>query len=143
MSLQSFAEILQPTGQSVEALTFTISDDWLQGRSSYGGLQSAFALAAMVAVDAGWQCALMAPTEILATQHFAKLVGWLEPLGITTAWLTGSQKAKERREALAMIESGAAGLVVMYSAGFDHGTRFVDHGRRAGGRRRDGGGALL
>ncbi|MEO8023746.1 ATP-dependent DNA helicase RecG [Polaromonas sp.] len=70
------------------------------------------ALAAARCMDAGWQCALMAPTEILAEQHFRKLIGWLEPLGIETAWLTGSQKAKERREALAMIESGAAGLVV-------------------------------
>ena len=41
------------------------------------------ALAAAIAMDAGWQCALMAPTEILAEQHFRKLVGWLEPLGIT------------------------------------------------------------
>ena len=47
------------------------------------------ALAAMVAIDAGWQCALMAPTEILAGQHFGKLVGWLEPLGVKVAWLTG------------------------------------------------------
>jgi ATP-dependent DNA helicase RecG len=70
------------------------------------------ALAAARCMNAGWQCALMAPTEILAEQHFRKLIGWLEPLGITTAWLTGSQKPKERREALAMIESGAAGLVI-------------------------------
>lgn len=70
------------------------------------------ALAAARCMDAGWQCALMAPTEILAEQHFRKLIGWLEPLGIKTAWLTGSQKAKERREMLAMIESGDAGLVV-------------------------------
>jgi ATP-dependent DNA helicase RecG len=70
------------------------------------------ALAAAVCMDAGWQCALMAPTEILATQHFAKLVSWLHPLGITVAWLTGSQKAKERREMLALIASGQAQLVV-------------------------------
>jgi ATP-dependent DNA helicase RecG len=70
------------------------------------------ALAAAICIDAGWQCALMAPTEILATQHFGKLVSWLEPLGIKTAWLTGSQKTKERREMLALIESGEAGLVV-------------------------------
>ena len=38
------------------------------------------ALAAAIAMDAGWQCALMAPTEILAEQHFAKMIGWLEPL---------------------------------------------------------------
>jgi ATP-dependent DNA helicase RecG len=70
------------------------------------------ALAATLCIDAGWQCALMAPTEILADQHFRKLVGWLEPLGITTAWLTGSQKKKERTAMLALIESGEAGLVV-------------------------------
>src|SRR5690606_6557124 len=52
------------------------------------------ALAAAVAMDGGWQCALMAPTEILAEQHFRKLVAWLEPLGVRVAWLTGSLKAK-------------------------------------------------
>ncbi|MES1978788.1 MAG: ATP-dependent DNA helicase RecG [Pseudomonadota bacterium] len=70
------------------------------------------ALAAMRCIDAGWQCALMAPTEILAEQHFRKLVAWLEPLGIRTAWLTGSQKTKDRRESLAAIASGEAMLVV-------------------------------
>jgi ATP-dependent DNA helicase RecG len=63
-------------------------------------------------MDAGWQCALMAPTEILADQHFRKLVGWLEPLGVRVAWLTGSQKKKERTEMLGLIERGEAGLVV-------------------------------
>ena len=70
------------------------------------------ALAAAICIDAGWQCALMAPTEILARQHFTKLLSWLEPLGIQTAWLTGSQKTKERREMLALIASGEAGLVI-------------------------------
>ena len=70
------------------------------------------ALAAARCIDAGYQCALMAPTEILAEQHFRKLLGWLEPLGITTAWLTGSQKTKQRRDMLALIASGEAGLVV-------------------------------
>jgi ATP-dependent DNA helicase RecG len=70
------------------------------------------ALAAAQCMDAGWQCALMAPTEILATQHFAKLVGWLQPLGVTVAWLTGGQKARERRDMLALIASGQAALVV-------------------------------
>ena len=54
----------------------------------------------------------MAPTEILATQHFQKLLDWLTPLGIGVAWLTGSQKTKERREMLARIASGEAQLVV-------------------------------
>jgi ATP-dependent DNA helicase RecG len=70
------------------------------------------ALAAALCIDVGWQCALMAPTEILAEQHFAKLVGWLAPLGVKTAWLTGSQKPKERRAMLALIASGEAALVV-------------------------------
>ena len=70
------------------------------------------ALAATICIDAGWQCALMAPTEILADQHFRKLVDWLEPLGVRVAWLTGSQKKKERAAMLALIAGGAAGLVV-------------------------------
>jgi len=74
------------------------------------------ALAACRCMDAGWQCALMAPTEILAQQHFAKLVGWLAPLlaqrGLTVAWLTGSQKKKEREAMAAQVASGQAGLVV-------------------------------
>ncbi|WP_036593717.1 ATP-dependent DNA helicase RecG [Ottowia thiooxydans] len=74
------------------------------------------ALAAAIAIDAGWQCALMAPTEILAEQHFAKLAEWLSPLlqerGQRVAWLTGSQKKKARGEMLALIASGEAALVV-------------------------------
>jgi ATP-dependent DNA helicase RecG len=74
------------------------------------------ALAAAIAIDNGWQCALMAPTEILAEQHFRKLIGWLEPLlqplGKRVAWLTGSQKKKERNDMLALIASGEAALVV-------------------------------
>jgi ATP-dependent DNA helicase RecG len=70
------------------------------------------ALAACAAMDAGWQCALMAPTEILAEQHFAKLVQWLTPLGIQVAWLSGSRKGKLRKQQLEAIASGAARLVV-------------------------------
>ena len=70
------------------------------------------ALAAAVVMNEGWQCALMAPTEILAEQHFRKLVSWLEPLGIQTAWLTGSRKGKKRIEMLAHVASGDARLVV-------------------------------
>lgn len=70
------------------------------------------ALAAAVAIDAGWQCALMAPTEILAEQHFAKLVQWLQPLGVQVAWLTGSKRGKARERALAAVASGEAALVV-------------------------------
>jgi ATP-dependent DNA helicase RecG len=70
------------------------------------------ALAAAVAIDAGWQCALMAPTEILAEQHFRKLVQWLAPLGIRVAWLTGSRKGKARQQMVDAAASGDAALVV-------------------------------
>ena len=70
------------------------------------------ALAAAVAIDEGWQCALMAPTEILAEQHFRKLVDWLEPLGVTVAWLSGSRKGKSRLRRLEQVASGEAQLVV-------------------------------
>ncbi|MGO4765985.1 ATP-dependent DNA helicase RecG [Cupriavidus sp. 2KB_3] len=70
------------------------------------------ALAACQAIDAGYQAALMAPTEILAEQHFRKLSAWLEPLGVPVVWLAGSLKAKEKREAAARVESGEAQLVI-------------------------------
>nr|WP_235970991.1 ATP-dependent DNA helicase RecG [Azohydromonas caseinilytica] len=70
------------------------------------------ALAAAVAMDAGWQCALMAPTEILAEQHFRKLVQWLEPLGVGIAWLTGSRKGKARQQMVERVASGEAQLIV-------------------------------
>ena len=70
------------------------------------------ALAAAQAIDAGYQAALMAPTEILAEQHARKLRGWLEPLGVTVAWLAGSLKTKEKRAALEAAASGDAQLVI-------------------------------
>lgn len=70
------------------------------------------ALAAARALDSGWQCALMAPTEILAEQHFAKLVQWLRPLGVEVVWLSGSRKGKARSAALAAVADGSAHLVV-------------------------------
>jgi ATP-dependent DNA helicase RecG len=86
------------------------------------------ALAAARCIDAGFQCALMAPTEILAAQHFGKLVGWLDPLlaerGLRVAWLTGSQKKKERDEMSAAVESGQAALVIGTHAVISEKVRF-------------------
>ncbi|HYP31810.1 MAG TPA: ATP-dependent DNA helicase RecG [Burkholderiaceae bacterium] len=83
------------------------------------------ALAAAVAIDAGWQCALMAPTEILAEQHFAKLLQWLEPLGVEVAWLSGSRKGKARAQALEKAASGAAKLIVGTHAVIQEGVEFA------------------
>ncbi|MET3106085.1 ATP-dependent DNA helicase RecG [Oxalobacteraceae bacterium GrIS 1.18] len=70
------------------------------------------ALAAAQAIDSGYQAALMAPTEILADQHFRKIAAWLEPLGINVAWLTGSLKKKDKQAAREQIETGQAQLII-------------------------------
>jgi ATP-dependent DNA helicase RecG len=70
------------------------------------------ALAAMLAVEAGRQVALMAPTELLAEQHFANFRAWLEPLGVRLAWLAGKVKGKARDSALDAVASGQAQVVV-------------------------------
>ena len=70
------------------------------------------ALAALRAVEAGHQAALMAPTEILAEQHLEKIAAWLEPLGIKVVRLTGRLKASEKAAAQAGAASGEAQIVV-------------------------------
>ncbi len=70
------------------------------------------ALAALQAIESGYQAAVMAPTEILAEQHYRKFGHWLEPLGVRLAWLSGGQKKKERDLALSEVESGQAQLAV-------------------------------
>ena len=82
------------------------------------------ARAALQAIGAGHQCAVMAPTEILAEQHRINFSAWLEPLGITVAWLTGSMKAAERRAQLEAIEHGNAQLIVGTHALFQEGVTF-------------------
>ena len=69
------------------------------------------ALAACQAISAGWQAAFMAPTEILAEQHYLKLRDWLEPLGVRVAWLSGSLKTKAKREQLAATAADAQLIV--------------------------------
>jgi ATP-dependent DNA helicase RecG len=83
------------------------------------------ALAAAQAIDSGFQAVLMAPTEILAEQHFRKIAMWMEPLGVTVAWLTGSLKKKEKTEAQARIESGQAQLVIGTHALIQEGVEFA------------------
>ena len=70
------------------------------------------ALAAARAMDHGYQAAIMAPTEILAEQHYLKMREWFEPLGVKIAWLSGSLKAKEKRLAQEMIGGGDAQLII-------------------------------
>lgn len=69
------------------------------------------ALAALQALEAGYQVALMAPTEILAEQHFLMFQRWFEPLGIQVEWLAGKLKGKARQVALQNIAGGCPMVV--------------------------------
>ena len=83
------------------------------------------ALAAAQAIDNGLQCALMAPTDILAAQHLRRLAEWLQPLGVGVAWLRGSQTRREREAELARAASGEAALVVGTHAVIQDKVRFA------------------
>jgi len=82
------------------------------------------ALAACQAISAGWQVAFMAPTEILAEQHYLKLKDWLEPLGVRVAWLSGSLKSAAKRAQLAATAAEAQ-LVVGTHALIQDGVDFA------------------
>lgn len=81
------------------------------------------ALAALQAIEAGYQVALMAPTEILAEQHYINFQRWFEPLGIEVAWLAGKLKGKTRQASLERIAGGAP-MVVGTHALFQPEVRF-------------------
>lgn len=83
-------------------------------------------LAALAAVESGSQAAVMAPTEILAEQHFRNFSQWLQPLGIEVAWLSGKLKQAERRETFAALESGRAAIAVGTHALFQEQVSFRD-----------------
>ena len=70
------------------------------------------ALASAQMVERSYQVAIMAPTEILAEQHYLKFKEWFEPLGVSVIWLAGGMKAKEKKQAQDLIESGQAQIVV-------------------------------
>lgn len=82
------------------------------------------ALAACHALEEGWQVALMAPTEILAEQHYLNFKRWFEPLGLNVAWLSGKQKGKARALAEQQIQQGSAQLVIGTHALFQDSVAF-------------------
>ena len=82
------------------------------------------AIACLKALSCGVQAAIMAPTEILAEQHWRNFSDWFGPLGIEPAWLSGSQKVSARRETLAAVADGTAQLVVGTHALFQEGVAF-------------------
>jgi ATP-dependent DNA helicase RecG len=70
------------------------------------------ACAALAVVDAGYQAVIMAPTELLAEQHFHNFSHWLDPLGLQVAWLSGKLKGKPRQAMLGRIQDGSAAVIV-------------------------------
>ena len=84
------------------------------------------ALAALRAVEAGHQAAVMAPTEILAEQHFRKFDEWLSPLGVRVCWLSGSQKTAERKRIGTAIKAGEVQIAVGTHALFQDKVEFAD-----------------
>jgi ATP-dependent DNA helicase RecG len=77
------------------------------------------ALAALQCVENGYQVALMAPTEILAEQHYLQFTRWLEPIGIPVAWLAGGLKTSDRKRALEKVSRGEAMIAVGTHALFE------------------------
>jgi ATP-dependent DNA helicase RecG len=85
-------------------------------------------LAALQAVEANHQCALMAPTELLGEQHLRNLSAWLTPLGIEPLWLAGRHKGRERVGLLEQIAGGAARVMVGTHALFQEDVAFANLG---------------
>ncbi|MBK9116715.1 MAG: ATP-dependent DNA helicase RecG [Betaproteobacteria bacterium] len=86
------------------------------------------ALAALQAIESGKQVAFMAPTEILAEQHYRKLAAWLDGLPVRIAWLSGSVPAKARRKALADLGSGEIPFAIGTHALFQEGVELPNLG---------------
>ena len=82
------------------------------------------AVAAVMAADAGYQAAVMAPTEILAEQHYRTFSDWLTPLGIRLAWLSGKLRAGQRTDMLQRIATGSADIVIGTHALFQEDVKF-------------------
>ena len=86
------------------------------------------ALSALTAIESGAQAAVMAPTEILAEQHFIKFKQWLEPLGLEVVWLSGSQRKKAKDEAKAKLADGTVKIAVGTHALFSDDVEFQNLG---------------
>ncbi len=86
------------------------------------------AVAACHALEEGWQVALMAPTEILAEQHYLNFKAWFEPLGMQVTWLSGKQKGKARQAAEQAVQDGSANLVIGTHALFQDSIQFAKLG---------------
>jgi len=114
---RALAEVESDLGSSVPMVRL------IQGDVGCGKTVVA-AIAAARAAGTGLQAALMAPTELLAEQHWRSLDAWLRPLGLPVALLTSGQPVRVRRSALAAIASGEVRVIVGTHALFQEGIEF-------------------
>ena len=114
-------EIVQDLKQNKPMLRL-VQGDGGAGKTLVAGV------AACHALEEGWQVALMAPTEILAEQHYLNFKKWFEPLGLNVSWLSGKQKGKARAAAEQGIKEGTANLVVGTHALFQENVEFAKLG---------------
>jgi len=113
----------------IKEIQHDLSLDWPMNRLVQGDVGSGKTLvaaaASLSAIEAGFQVAIMAPTEILAEQHFKSFEQWLKPLGLKVTLLSGKQKTAEKRDALENVALGLSHLVVGTHALFQKDVKFA------------------
>ena len=116
----------------VQDINFDLENNYPMQRLVQGDVGSGktvvAALAMLKAIESGYQAAIMAPTELLAEQHFQNFKSWLEPLGISVVWLSGKLKAAAKRDAIEKIGSPKGQVVVGTHALFQEGVEFFKLG---------------
>jgi len=116
----------------VQDINFDLENNYPMQRLVQGDVGSGktvvAALAMLKAIESGYQAAIMAPTELLAEQHFQNFKSWLEPLGINVVWLSGKLKVAAKREAIEKIGSSEGQVVVGTHALFQEGVEFFKLG---------------
>ncbi len=121
-------ELTAAQNRVIEEITSDIATPYPMLRLIQGDVGSGktvvAAVACLKAIASGVQAAVMAPTELLAEQHWRNFSDWFRPLGIEPAWLSGSQRQSERRDSLEAIATGSASLVIGTHALFQEGVTF-------------------
>ncbi len=116
----------------VQDINFDLENNYPMQRLVQGDVGSGktvvAALAMLKAIESGYQAAIMAPTELLAEQHFQNFKSWLEPLGINVVWLSGKLKVAAKRDAIEKIGSSKGQVVVGTHALFQEGVEFFKLG---------------
>jgi ATP-dependent DNA helicase RecG len=135
--IEEFLELLpfEPTGAQsrvIDEIAVDMENEAPMNRLVHGDVGSGKTLvgfaAALQAIAAGYQVAVMAPTELLAEQHFRNMASWSEDLGVRIAMLTGGMRGAAAKKVRGQLEIGDLDLVVGTHALVQEGTRFAKLG---------------